>query len=323
MPLPDPIIVVPGVTATYLRDLYPLPPEAIWTVLTKNFDRAQMHPDNLRFEAAQPALTRAGQIYEIAYEELIEELRYNLTKQEDEPVPVFPFGYDWRHPLAITEEELAAFVDEVIERTKLIRHYNKDGYSKRARVNLVGHSMGGLVISGYVERFGAAKVHKVATLATPYKGSFEAIVKMATGTANIGGSMPSSREREAARMTPSLYHLLPSFETGTTVDKGAGLPRSTFKPGLWQPSISSRPLSLTSTAIRSSVPAARRTARNRARPCSRSCSAKPRSIASGLKASTLRRPESRPRTGSVSPASMRRPGSKCMWRWSGASPSSD
>ncbi len=97
--------------------------------------------------------------------------------------------------------------------------------------------MGGLVISGYVERFGAAKVHKVATLATPYKGSFEAIVKMATGTANIGGSMPSSREREAARMTPSLYHLLPSFETGTTVDKGAGLPRSTFKPGLWQPSI--------------------------------------------------------------------------------------
>jgi pimeloyl-ACP methyl ester carboxylesterase len=234
---PDPVIVVPGVTATYLHDQYPLPPDAIWTVLKQDFGRAQMHPDNPRFEAAQPALVRPGQVYEIAYEPLIEELRYNLAQSPDQPVPVYPFGYDWRHPLHVTEQVLADFIDEAIERTKLLRHYHDDGYGDAPRVNLVGHSMGGLVIAGYVERFGGGKVNRVATLATPYNGSFEAVVKMATGTANIGGAQPSSREREAARVTPSLYHLLPDFDTGMSLEPGSALPQSTFDPALWQPSI--------------------------------------------------------------------------------------
>ena len=74
-------------------------------------------------------------------------------------------------------------------------------------------------------------------MATPYKGFFGAMVKMITGTANIGGSVPSSREHEASRLTPSLYHLLPSFDTGITRRRGAGIPNSTFDSGLWQPSI--------------------------------------------------------------------------------------
>ena len=235
MPPSNPVIVVPGITATYLRDFYPLPPETIWAVLGKDFERAQLHPDDLRFEAREPAVVRPGQLYEIAYEELVEELRFNLSESPDEPVPVFPFGYDWRQPLAALEHHLAAFVDEVIARTKLLRHYARAGYGEAAKVNLVGHSMGGLVVAGYIERFGAAKVDRVATLASPFNGSFEAMVKVATGTANLGGSVPSSREREAARVTPALYHLLPGFNTGITTDEG--LPANTFDPALWQPSI--------------------------------------------------------------------------------------
>ena len=152
-------------------------------------------------------------------------------------MPVYPFGYDWRHPVHVTEAELAAFVDDVIDRTKITRHYYEDGYADNPKVNLVGHFMGGLVVAGYVERFGGAKIGKVATLATPFNGSFEAIVKMATGTANIGGGTPSSREREAARVTPSLYHLLPDFDTGIELAPGKSLPRDTFDSDLWQPSI--------------------------------------------------------------------------------------
>jgi len=238
MPSSHPIIVVPGVTATYLRDLYPLPPETIWAVIRKKYDRVKLHPDNLRYEARQPAVVRPDQLYEIAYEELIEELRHDLSDSEDDPVPVFPFTYDWRQPLEVIEASLAEFIDEVIDRTKLMRNYHADkAYREAMKVNLVGHSMGGLVVAGYLEGHGADKINKIATLATPYKGSFEAMVKMITGTANIGGSTPSSREREASRLTPSLYHLLPSFDTGITRQRGAGLPNSTFDPGLWQPSI--------------------------------------------------------------------------------------
>ncbi|HUF87377.1 MAG TPA: hypothetical protein VMM59_08340 [Thermohalobaculum sp.] len=233
--LANPVIVIPGVTATYLHDYYPLSPETVWSVLTRDFERAKLHPDDLRFESREPALMRHGQLYQIAYGELIEELRFNLTPTPDEPVPVFSFGYDWRQPLSVVEHQLAAFIDEVIARTRLLRHYARAGYGEDARVNLLGHSMGGLLIAGYVERFGAAGIGKVATLASPFQGSFEAMVKITTGTADLGGSVPSSREREAARVTPALYHLLPDFDTGMTAE--AGLPESTFDADLWQPSI--------------------------------------------------------------------------------------
>ncbi|MCC6716916.1 MAG: alpha/beta hydrolase [Acetobacteraceae bacterium] len=231
-----PTIVVPGITASYLTDEYQLPPQVVWSVMTKEFERAAMHPDNTRFEAVEPARVVPGQVFEVAYRELIEELRHNLSTREDLPVPVFPFGYDWRQPLDLVEQKLAAFIDEVIARTKLLRHYDREGYATTPKVNLVGHSMGGLVIAGYLQRAGAAApVHKVATLATPFQGSFEAVIKITTGTSDLGSTAPSSREREAARLTPALYHLLPSFAEGVEIDPA--LPQSLLEPGAWQPSI--------------------------------------------------------------------------------------
>ena len=97
--LPDPVIVVPAITATYLQDRYILPPDDIWTVLSNNYERAALHPDDLRYEAIEPALVRPGQVYEVVYKELINELRHNLTQKPEEPVPVYYFSYDWRQPL--------------------------------------------------------------------------------------------------------------------------------------------------------------------------------------------------------------------------------
>lgn len=233
----NPVIVVPGITASYLDDRYPLPPETIWSVLIKQYERAALHPDNIRYEAAEPALVRGGQLFEICYRELIEELRHNLSDKEDEPVPVYPFSYDWRQPLDETADELEAFVTEVIARTSLMRHYANAGYTEGGgKVNLVGHSMGGLVILAYLRKTGAqAKVAKIATLATPFRGSFESVIKVTTGTANLGTSAPSSREREAARMTPSLYCLLPDLPGALKTDPG--IPNNIFDPAAWQLSI--------------------------------------------------------------------------------------
>jgi len=236
MPLAPPVIVVPGITATSLSDAYPLSPETVWSVLKKDYERTALHPDDPRYELKEPARVQPGQLFAAAYEELIEELRYNLRDREDRPVPVYPFGYDWRQPLEHTEQQLGAFVDEVIARTALMKHYYQDGYHKDPKVNLVGHSMGGLVIAGYLQRTGtASRVVKVATLVTPFQGSFEAVIKITTGTANLGISAPSSREREAARLTPALYHLVPSFANG--LETPPGLPSSLFDPAVWQTSI--------------------------------------------------------------------------------------
>lgn len=236
MNLPYPVIVVPGITASNLQDEYIIDPEIIWSVLKKDYERIALHPDDLRYEAVEPARVISGKLFEVAYNEITNELRYNLRYKEDLPVPVYPFPYDWRMPLEAIQKQLDEFIKEVINRTKLLKHYH-DWYKDDAKVNLVGHSMGGLVITGYLADKGQeSPVNKVVTLATPFQGSFEAVIKIITGTANLGTSAPSSREREAARITPGLYYLLPSFENGITTTE-PDLPTSFFDPGIWQDTV--------------------------------------------------------------------------------------
>jgi pimeloyl-ACP methyl ester carboxylesterase len=230
MPLPNPVIFVPGVTATDLRDLYSIPPDKVWSLLTHEYECVGLHPEDLRYEAQQPAQIRPDQIFEIAYKEMVLDLRHDLSPTADRPVPVYLFGYDWRQPLEVIQARLKAFIAEVIDKTALTRHYAADGYAARRRINLVGHSMGGLVITGYLADEGpAAPVDRVATLATPFKGSFDAVEKIVLGTTN-------RREREAARLTPSLYYLIPTVTQGITID--AGLPQTDmFDPRLWQSNV--------------------------------------------------------------------------------------
>ena len=240
-----PVVVVPGITASVLRDEYPPDPEPVWRVVERDYERIALHPDEpdeeeaeeprFRYERSEPARVRSDRVFSIPYDELIRELRHDLTRRADEPTPVYPFAYDWRQPLRPIEERLADFVEEVIDRTKLTRHYHRDGYWDDPRVDLVGHSMGGLIIAGYLEAHGGENVRKVATLATPFQGSFESVIKVAVGTANLGPESSASRERETARLTPALYHLVPSMEEG--VDADDGLSDDLFDPAAWQPGV--------------------------------------------------------------------------------------
>jgi pimeloyl-ACP methyl ester carboxylesterase len=240
-PYPYPVIVIPGIMGSELRDEYPVAPETVWSpfkLLIKAYDRITAHPDNTRLELVEPARVVKDQLFEIAYSELVEELRHNLSPQADEPVPVFPFAYDWRQGLEGIQEALDGFIDEVIDRTRLLRHYHAAGYGSNefpSKVNLVGHSMGGLIIAGYLKAHGDEKVGRIATIASPFRGSLEAVVKVTTGVGALGPSSGSSREREAARVTPALYYLLSSF--AGDVDSEPGLSDNLFLATTWQPGI--------------------------------------------------------------------------------------
>ena len=43
MALANPVIVVPGITASQLRDGYPVPPKSVWAVLKKNGHRVALY----------------------------------------------------------------------------------------------------------------------------------------------------------------------------------------------------------------------------------------------------------------------------------------
>jgi hypothetical protein len=73
--------------------------------------------------------------------------------------------------------------------------------------------MGSLIIAGHIQASGLERIDKVATIAGPFRGSLESVAATTTGASTITAS---SREREAARVTPALYHLLPSFEGAVT-----------------------------------------------------------------------------------------------------------
>ncbi len=245
MKAPDPVIVLPGITGTVLADFYPVDPEPVWTLLKtqvathgRSFERSTLHPDERRYERIEPARVLPTELFETIYGELIEALRKELKPDRDFEVPVYPFPYDWRHPLERTVEELGTFVEEVIDRTSLMRHYHDAGYTaKNGKVSLVGHSMGGMVITGYLARYGRrARAGKVATLGTPFRGSFEAPLKCTTGHSSLFLGQGKAREREAARLTPALYHLVPTF-SDLFVDPPPGTPDTFFDIATWQPSI--------------------------------------------------------------------------------------
>lgn len=234
-----PVVVIPGITATSLRDDYPPEPESIWGMLRKDYLRVALHPDDLRYEQAEPALVRPGEVFTIPYDEFVKELRHDLSEKRDRPRPVFLFPYDWRQPLHLLVEQLRAFCDEVAARTALLRHYARAGYTREdGEVDLVGHSMGGLLINGYLATHPEThRARKVITLGAPFSGSFEAVLKIITGTADLGPGVPSSREREVARITPALYYLLPENHVNEAIKVDEGLPDTLFDVDLWQESV--------------------------------------------------------------------------------------
>jgi pimeloyl-ACP methyl ester carboxylesterase len=229
-----PVIVVPGITATSLEDVYPVDPEEIWTaILKKEYERISLHPDNVRYEAREPARVLPRTLFGIVYEDLILALRHDLSAHADRPTPVFAFPYDWRQDCRRSAEQLGAFVEEVLDRTRLVQHYQG---SKVERVDLVGHSIGGLVIGGFLSGPSAkGRVRRVVTIGTPFRGAIDAVLKIATGMGTLTGENPRDREREAARTIPAIYQLLPSFKEAVIAPDGFS--KDLFDARTWQASV--------------------------------------------------------------------------------------
>jgi len=245
-----PIILVHAVTAGGLQDQYPMDAERCWSpweMVTKNYDRITLYPyekraaKEPRYESVEPALIRPSEAFGIIYKDLVGELKHNLSYGTVPVQPVYPFVYDWRQDNFLTAQRLREFVDEVIERTTLMKHdAAKVGEVVCDSVDMIGHSMGGLVIAGAVvgapqDGWAAKKVRRVATLGTPFRGANAAILKLATGGGTLYGRDAKERERTMARVTPTTYQLLPSFRNALVESDGSEA--DIFLPETMQPSV--------------------------------------------------------------------------------------
>ncbi len=245
-----PIVVVHAVTAAGLDDHYHLNHKRVWSPVNlalNNYEAVTPYPNTgikpgeMRYEAHQPALLRTGELFGMIYDELVDDLRDELRYGPIPVQPVYPFAYDWRQDNFRSAEQLRQFCDEVIARTNLMPHDRRKvdpddkGLPLCDGVDIVAHSMGGLVTAACIagnEAWSKKRVRRVVTLGTPYRGASAALLKLATGTGPLFGA-GRERERRMARVTPSVYQLLPEFE-GALEGRS---PADIWKPETFQPSI--------------------------------------------------------------------------------------
>ena len=101
------------------------------------------------------------------YKNLIESFKKNGFEKEKN---LFEFPYEWRNSNAITAEELESKIETIKNDTKI------------SKVDLVGHSMGGLVAREYIENLDQKDdVDQLITLGTPQKGAPESYLKWEAG----------------------------------------------------------------------------------------------------------------------------------------------
>ena len=86
--------------------------------------------------------------------DLINELCENMGNRG-----VYVFNYDWRKSNNISAESLNEFINAVSAKTNC------------PKVDIVAHSMGGLVTSKYLTIYGDSKTEKIITCGTPYEGA--------------------------------------------------------------------------------------------------------------------------------------------------------
>jgi pimeloyl-ACP methyl ester carboxylesterase len=219
---PDrPVIVVPGILGTKLCQ----GKEVVWGGAKSliNFGRLDLaagQPEDLQLCGLLDQVTVLGPFWKIeAYSNLIQGLS---ALGYVEGRNLFVYEYDWRKSNIENAALLKDFVDKISD----------------SKVDIVAHSMGGLVTSIYVHKFnGTSRVNKIVFLGTPFLGSMNAFTTLSEGWGNFANMIAGGigTIRQTALSFTSLYELMPSYDNccriGTKDDYMAIDP---LDPAIWR-----------------------------------------------------------------------------------------
>jgi len=125
----------------------------------------------------------------------------NYDDVHNEGENLFCFTYDWRKNNTYNAELLSAFIDSVIN------------WTGTAKVNLVGHSMGGIVSKQCITLFDKSRIDKMVFIGTPHLGAPEILTVMLNGKLFewLKFFIANYAVRDLARNLPSCYELIPSW----------------------------------------------------------------------------------------------------------------
>ena len=220
-----PVILIPGLLGSKLiraSDGTELWPGSTSKLLTSDYEDLALRIDPDTLEPIDDGLVPGG-IFEGAvgkdfYRRIIQDLLVSGGYQRTEPVHaggqqkagLYVFTYDWRQDIVKTTQKL----DDLIEQIR--RDYNDPAL----RVDVIAHSMGGLVVR-YYERYGTvdvlggntftvtglglSKIRRIVLLGTPNQGTVTAVHKFLNGYRVGVSALPT----EGVATMPATYELFP------------------------------------------------------------------------------------------------------------------
>lgn len=151
----DPIIIIPGIMGSRLYNSK----QRIWEpggdniFIVSNYITGDLFVNEISIQQNKPTSDREYGAKN-AYLNIVDDLCRRFPTR-----PVYFFSYDWRKSNSVSAEKLNIAINKVLAETK------------KKKVDIVAHSMGGLVTSSYFSKYGNEKIDKVITCGTPYEGS--------------------------------------------------------------------------------------------------------------------------------------------------------
>ncbi len=215
----DPVILIPGITGTYLYkdyddygEIWPnllrlMSPTSITDEFLTDLFLNEDGTENSSYHMNIGDIIR-GVITVHIFDKMIEEFENNGYVENEN---LFVFPYDWRFSTFKSSDLLKDKVDNILSNGE---------YEK---IDIVAHSMGGLVAKGYISKYGKDKIDQLIFLGTPQLGAPKAFKVLGYGDSMGFKKIFFGLNKEIAKFMsqnmPSVYELLPSRKY---IDKDEG-----------------------------------------------------------------------------------------------------
>lgn len=212
-----PVIVIPGIMGTtlYATGIVPIvlppPSDLVWVN-----DLAAVTSADDNFLRVLELADSGGSVYAIrpgpildgtrdadflnTYADL---LKFLKTSGYVEDKLLFTFPYDWRLDNQLNAIALNDFIENVVVPA-----------SGQTKIDIVAHSMGGLLVRKYAQTFTENRLSKIIYLGTPHRGAPTSFGALAFSDAFVENflalpAINSETLAEVARTCPSIFELLP------------------------------------------------------------------------------------------------------------------
>ena len=201
----NPVIIIPGIMGTELYN----GDDLIWLDLSQtaadindyfltenlNLDNRGISLNNIQSGNTIKKMTALL----IFNQNIFEGLQQNLEQNDyQENQNLFFFPYDWRLDLNETKNLLKQKIDEIKEQTG------------KNKVNVIAHSMGGLLVKDYLSSYGKESIDKLIFVGTPHLGAPKAAKVLLEGDRFSIPWLEEDRIKEIAENSPALHELLPN-----------------------------------------------------------------------------------------------------------------